>query len=359
MTPRAIVPTPVEEVPPGESAAIASMMAMLTQQLTKHYAPGETRRDAHPKNLGMVSASFTVDEACPQELRHGLFRESRTFSASIRFSNGHPKVDHDLKTDIRGMAIKISGVAGPTLLDTPPETSDAHDFLLATGEAFFGKDAVDFVDFPRASDEGTPAVIWWFIRGFRVRGAWQIARGRKTPASPLGLEYFSQLPYRLGPHVVKYAARPRRWRPPRLTPWYMIFGIRHVISVLTNVPALGKRLPGWDALRDALVRDLAGRSVTFDFFVQRWPDPGHLPVWAIENATRRWTAPWTKVATIEIHRQTADAISGRDKDAERLAFTPWRVREEHQPLGSISRARLAIYREMAAFRRARNGPRSP
>jgi hypothetical protein len=114
-------------------------------------------------------------------------------------------------------------------------------------------------------------------------------------------------------------------------------------------------LPQWipsDAVRRALMRDLAAGQVTFEFLIQRWPDLGTLPTWAIEDASRTWPAPWVKVATIEILQQCD--IADRDAEAERMTFSPWHARRAHQPLGSINRARLAIYRTMSAFRNAHN-----
>jgi hypothetical protein len=343
---------PVEEVPPREGEAINEMIKVLKEQLEKNYFDkGLTAlRDAHPKPHGLVTASFIVKPNCPFELRHGLFSRPGRFEAVIRFSNGHPRVSHDLDGDVRGMAIKLLGVEG-SLIGEPD-----HDFLVATGEAFFGKDAVDFTDFPAAS-ETTLKTMWYFIRGFRLRGGWQLIKGRKRPASVLALQYFSQAPYRLGPHCVKYSARPLRSRSTKHDPWYLRPGFRHLIGgAVTLVGLFSKggvrRIIGFDALRESLARDLARAPFTFEFLVQRWPDLSQLPVWAIENATRRWTAPWVCVATIEIDQQ--NEIHKRDVEAERMAFTPWRALPEHQPLGGINRARLAIYREMSRFRRALN-----
>jgi hypothetical protein len=347
---------PVEEVPPGEANAIVAMIKTLKKQLEKNYLDKKTTalRDAHPKPHGLVTASFIVHPDCPFVLQHGLFKRPDRFEAVIRFSNGHPKVSHDLDGDVRGMAIKLLGGDG-SLIGEPD-----LDFLVATGEAFFGKDAVDFKDFPAAS-ETSLKTMWYFIRGLRLRGAWQLVKGRKRPASPLALQYFSQTPYRLGPHCVKYSARPLRSRSTRHDPWYLRPGFRHLIGGIVTLAGFLKRfLPenavrriiGFDVLRGSLARDLARAPFTFEFLVQRWPDLSQLPVWAIENATRRWTAPWVPVATIVIHQQ--NAIHKRDVEAERMAFTPWRALPEHQPLGGINRARLAIYREMSSFRRGKN-----
>jgi hypothetical protein len=303
-----------------------------------------------------VKTSFIVDPDCPVELRHGLFRvPGKRFDALIRFSSGHPIVKHDLDMDLRGIAIKLSAGWSPEGTGSLLGDTD-HDFVMATGEGFFGKDAVDFVDFPAASDKAWKTFMY-FARGFRLRAWLQLLAALKCPRSPLDVDYFSQTPYRLGPYCVKYHVRPSKPRRAKGDPWVLRFGVRHILGLTAKLlGVVSKRAPRWvpgfDALRASLERDLADNSVTLEFLVQRWPDLTWLPVWAIEDATRRWSAQWKKVATIEVARQTD--IPSRDAEAEHIAFTPWRAFPEHQPLGSINRARLAIYREMSAFRHRLN-----
>jgi hypothetical protein len=344
-----IAPLAVERVPPGEAKAIRTMIDTLKAQLEKRYAPGATRRDAHPKHHGLVMARFTVDRTCPAELRHGVFSTPQDFEAWVRFSNGDPIVKHDLGPDLRGMAIKLRHV-GCTLLGEP-----GQDFVLATGEAFFGKDAPDFVGFPEAS-ESARKTLWYFLRGFRLRGGLQLWKGMETPASPLACEYFSQTPYRLGPHCVKYSVRPTAPRDTSRDPWYLKPGLRKLTSWAVKsvgwLPGgLARRIGGFNALRESLARDLE-RKVVLEFLVQRWPDLSDLPEWAIEDPTRSWTAPWVRVATITFVPPPDLHID--DGAAERSSFSPWHALPAHQPLGSINRARLAIYREMSRFRNERN-----
>jgi len=339
------------------------MIETLQEQLTRRYPHGVIRRDAHPKHYGLVKATFIVDEQIPVALRHGLFLEPETqFEAVIRFSNGHPIVGHDLVHDLRGFAMKVllgpqRPGAAPPFLDDAEDLGATHDFVMATGEAFFGRDAVDFVDFPEASENGLK-VIRYFFRRFprRLRGGWQMLAAQACPRSPLDAHFFSQSPYRLGPHCVKYQVRRLVSRRVKHDPWYRWFGIRHLLATIVTLISftsrrLAQRLPGFDVLRSSLQHDLRSERATLEFLVQRWPDLARLPVWAIENATRRWDAPWVRVARIEIPSGQVDV--GTDENlarAERINFTPWRALLEHQPLGSINRARLAIYREMSAFR---------
>src|SRR5207237_4546921 len=101
-----------------------------------------------------------------------------------------------------------------------------------------------------------------------------------------------------------------------------------------------------DAVRQALIDDLGRGSVTLDFLIQRWPDLSQMPTWAIENATRTWPARWQKVATITIVRTDSGIPGDDDPQAERMTFSPAHALAEHQPLGSINRARMAIYQVM-------------
>src|SRR5581483_9321131 len=100
------------------------------------------------------------------------------------------------------------------------EGESGQDFMLATAEAFFGRDAVDFVGFIPAS-ESPLKTLWYFLSGLRLRGLLRLKQSMKTPPSPLALEYFSQTPYRLGPHCVKYSVRPLTPRKAKYDPWYL------------------------------------------------------------------------------------------------------------------------------------------
>ena len=354
---------PVEEVPPGEAAAIAVMIRILEAQLKQRYPQGVIRRDAHPKHYGLVKARFIVDEQIPVALRHGLFSEPGSqCDALIRFSNGNPIMGHDLIHDIRGFAIKL--LLGPerpqhplTFLGDAANLGATHDFVTATGEAFFGRDAVDFVDFVRVSENGLK-VIAYFFRHFprRLRGGLQMLSAQSCPRSPLDTYFFSQTPYRLGPHCVKYQVRRLEPRRMKGDPWYRRLGIRHTLGTIVTALSFfsrgaANRLPGSDVLRTSLQRDLRDEGATLEFLVQRWPDLSKLPIWAIENGTRRWEGKWERVARIEIPAGQNDVGSETNLEAaERITFNPWRVWPEHQPLGSVNRARLEIYRAMSAFR---------
>lgn len=339
--------TPVEEVPIGEGTAIESMIETLQGQLREKYLNRGThaRRDAHPKTTGLVRARFIVDPNCPSELRYGILDgRAKEFAALVRFSNGFPKVRSDLIPDVRGMAIKLPDVKEGLV------AGGGQDFLLATAEAFFGRSAVDFADFVPVA-ESNLKVARYFLRRGRLRGGFRLVQSMTTPASPLGLHYFSQTPYLLGPHVVKYSARPTIPRSSKHDPWYLRPVLRTVLSWL----AFGLSFLNFSALFPdtflfrSLKGDLDRGPVEFEFFVQVWPDLATLPTWAVEDPTRAWPFAWTKVATLVLSPEESGLESGLTR-AEPMTFQPWHALEEHRPLGGINRARGRIYKTMSTFR---------
>src|ERR1700694_5499695 len=90
-----------EYVFPDEAAAIAEIDRMIRAQVDRDYPPGvrPARRDQHPKAHGCVRGEFIVDENVPEQLRHGLFKEPRAYSAWIRFSSSSPHIVSDAKKD--------------------------------------------------------------------------------------------------------------------------------------------------------------------------------------------------------------------------------------------------------------------
>jgi len=116
---------------------------------------------------------------------------------------------------------------------------------------------------------------------------------------------------------------------------------------------------GPDVVRAEMVRRLTedGRPVRYRLEVQVREDPVAMP---LEDATVEWTAPFAPLAELEIPAQTF-ATPERDSFGEKLAFDPWRVPDEHRPLGGLNRARRVAYPAGAALRRAvtGNSTRSP
>jgi hypothetical protein len=341
----------------------AHIAATLAYQVRRDHGPHRlpAQRDAHPKHHGTVEAELIVDPNIPEDLRHGVFATpGRRYQAWIRFSNAF-RVRHDMERDARGIAIKLLGVNEVTAANGEQTT---QDFLMVTHAAFFAATAADFLEFPAAVGSTGPktagalrAIRFFFrLRPFRFR--WRAFRAfgktRIRTMSPLAIRYFSQTPYRLGPHEVKFSVRPavpssaaarfRFWT--RTLPWR----IRPL--------AFLKSQASEHFLRDELFRALASGDVSFDFLVQRRTDPKRMP---LDNATVVWSerrSPYVKVATLRLPKQplTAAAISERLTFSEHLSFTPWHTLA-HEPLGSINHARRIVYETISTLRHDMNGKR--
>ncbi|MFJ2771009.1 hypothetical protein [Streptomyces sp. NPDC087300] len=105
--------------------------------------------------------------------------------------------------------------------------------------------------------------------------------------------------------------------------------------------------------RPALVAELRERPYEFDIQVQLCTDLDHMPV---EDLSVRWSetlSPFVTVAKLRLPRQD---IGGDDnlEQMDATSMTPWRVTEEHRPLGNIMRARKEVYRQSSILRHQLN-----
>ena len=322
-------------VSPEEAGAIAAIVASVERTLARQYPAGSlVRRDAHPKHHGVVRASFEVRDDLPAALRHGVFAMPARFDAWVRFSNGAPRVQSDRRRDQRGMAIKLVGVPGMKVLDDERDAV-TQDFVLASAPRFFIRDVASYAAFTEAASKEPPVRVFGYFLGLNPF-AWRLHELRalvsslRPTADLLSTKYWSQVPSRLGPHVVKYAARPLD-----PSPW---------------------TTPGTDDgfLRARLVERLAHADARFDVFVQRYVDEVKTP---IEDATIEWResdAPLERVATLAIPRQAFDTPDQMAL-AEHLSFTPWHTLPAHEPVGAINRTRRVVYEAISRYRHARNG----
>lgn len=276
-------------------------------------------RDTHPKSNGLVRAEFIVPDGLPDELRVGIFKEPRTFKAWIRFSNAVDSVSSDREKDFRGIAIKLFDVDGEKLLDDEVRT---HDFLFIAHSAFFVRNPEEFGDFFQGVVRGRNP-IWFLIR--HLQSLLSVQFGRRKYANPLQIRWFSSVPFRFGPRVVKYALRPN--------------------ETGAQIPSD----PSDDYLFDAMRNYLANQDSYMDFEIQYQTDPNKMP---IEDATIPWNenqSPFIKIASIKIPAQVFDSPEQKEFD-DSLTFNPWHCLPEHRPLGGINRSRKDIMLALSDLR---------
>ena len=320
-----------EQVAPGEDQAIRDILARSIELVDTSRRP--VPRGQHPKHHGCVVAEFIVEPDLPAELRHGLFREPRTYTALIRFSNG--KETDDRKGDIHGMAIKLLDVPGEKLLESEKHAT-THDFILADGPVFFIRDLAEYAPFAAGLARAKASKLYGAFFLLKVilfhRRTFGLLRAalRSIPTSPLRERYWSQTPYRLGPYAVKYSAVPDLALVPQPS--------------ASDSP---------DRLRLALAAHLERGEAWFSFEVQLQSDPHSMPV---EDPTVEWSekaSPFRRVATLRIPTQCPDTPE-RMAYCENLSYNPWHALPEHRPLGGVNRARRHIYEAISERRHARN-----
>ena len=330
------------------------------------------KRDAHPKMHGCVQAELVVD-AVPVGFRHGVFAKPGTYRAWARFSNAFEN-HHDLENEPRGFAIKVLDVDGARIDPPVDEENSTQDFVMVTHDAFFLRDPNDYVDFLPAVERGSLRVAWFFLSKLRRwRGGVALFKsGAVLARSPLAIQYFSQTPYLFGPLKVKLLARPilttglKRSLPgangfrlkrqfagfvlmlPKLKPVRLlaqIGGWNPTVEAAADF--CDRRIAAHDLLRHALMSFLAGQDAWFDLHVQPYLNNRSTP---LDDDTRRWKAPFTKVATLRIPRQVFWPESGMPQSVneaaktltdlgENMSFNPWHTLKAHAPLGAINEAR--------------------
>ncbi len=327
--------TKFEKAPQGEAEQIAQIIALTTQLLQMRYPEGMARRGVHPKDHGCVKATFTVNPDIPENYRAGVFATAgRTYPAWIRFSNATPFLAADLGKngpDSRGMAIKLIGVDGETLLSE--SGAKTQDFLLINLPGFAFPNVSEYLEVTKIQLAKHDDITSFFappLTPEKLKTAAVVKKIKQTSlGNPLESPYFSAAPFLYGPDkVAKFSVKPRSLEK-------------------TPVP----ENPSTNYLREAMRKSLdpaIGKPAVFDFRVQLRNDDS-LP---IEDATAEWpetTAPPQNVATIEIDPQNFDNPF-QVTECEHMAFTPWHGLTAHQPIGGINRLRRSVYIASSKFR---------
>ncbi|HVB04289.1 MAG TPA: catalase family protein [Chitinophagaceae bacterium] len=318
-----------EYPPESEQEIIDEMVHELEAQLERLYVNTKTLRQIHPKMHGAVKAEFIVESDLPEELRVGVFRTQRSFPCWVRFSNGNTRVHPDRKRDIRGVAIKLMGVQGEKILESPIERQ-TQDFIFLSSPAFLARDLAQFrPELKAATSPYLINLILYLLNPVHFGVTARTIKSLIPCTHPFSIPYFSTIPFRFGDkdRAVKYHLRP---------------------SPSNQLEYTDPKKD--DFLRANMVATLAKRDINYDFCIQFQLDPVKMP---IENPTLVWTSPFIKVATLRIPAQLFDTPEQREF-GDNLSFNSWHCLYEHFPLGGFNRARRQIYIALYKFRHERN-----
>lgn len=313
----------------GEDEYIYKIAHDLIYQLDKLYAPGESKRQAHPKMHALLDGEFTVEENLPEELQVGIFKTPKTYPCKIRISSSSTKMQDDVKKDVRGFAIKVQDVPGEKLI-TSYENNDAQDFLLVSMPTFPIANVHQFQKLLTMIAYGKmkQLILPWHWGNLMV--AMRLKNTFIKTGNLLQIPFWSTVPYQFGDvdRAVKYMVKPQK-------------------DLEDKIP----KKPGSSYLREAIIKTLGKQEVLYDFMVQFQEDPVKMP---IENASKKWKSPFTKVATLKILKKYSWNES-QNVEGQNYDFSPWHSLPEHRPIGGMNRARRIIYHSMSSYRRWKNG----
>lgn len=328
----------VEKIAADEPERFERYARQIEDLQRKNARAGHIDRGLHAKMLVGCRAEFTVLPDLPAHARISLFAEPKTYPAWVRFSNGSSARQRDDKADVRGMAIKVVGVAGLKLI-SGLEDALTQDFLMIKSASISFRDAAEFMFFVSAAARPLtflPRMIGFFgaRRTLQIVRSLKATVGRKIQ-SLADQRFYSALPIQLGPYAVRYSVRPHASVSP---------------------PTQGA------SSADYLAEDLASRleqgALAYDFMLQFYCDPERTP---IEDASVPWReedAPLLTVARLTLPQQVLRSSRGREQAAfvDRLSFDPWHATPALRPLGDIMRARRHAYRASTLQRSASREP---
>ncbi|WP_209347642.1 hypothetical protein [Pontixanthobacter sp. CEM42] len=321
-----------ERVADDEEQSLDTIIAEMSRHLDIDFTPGNYERAGNTKTHGVVRAVFEVNPNLPENLRRGIFAEERNFPAWLRFSNPGPHVTPDIEdVGFGSIGVKLMDVPGEKLMDDEKFT---QDFTAISTITFVTPDTRENARLQYWSRRHLP--IWYFInlRHSHIRDFIMQALWNRTLSSPFATEYFSCVPYLLGPdQAMQYSFHP-------------------LSDVPTNIPGLPANPPE-NYLRDNMAKALSEGDVKFEMRVILQKDPFLMPV---EQNAVLWDerlSPRIPVATITIPKQEFQS-EAQFKFARQLTINPWHCLPEHRPLGNQSRARKRMYHTMSRYRQMKN-----
>jgi hypothetical protein len=322
----------VERPLPDEEQFVDSIISTFQKQMSGLWKPGGFERGGNTKTHGIVRGEFIVHEGLPENFRHGIFAEPRTYRAWVRFSGPGPYITPDIDdVGFMSISIKLMGVPGEKLMSEERFTQDMFGVSTPT---FVTPDVRANVQLQLESLKN--ASILYFVNFGRSHLLDAIMQGLwvKTQSSPFEAPYFSCVPYLLGEgQAMQYSVWPTSKKR-------------------TPIPRLPLRPPD-NYLRRAMVAALDAGDVDLDFRIQMQTDPFLMPV---ENAGVLWPtrlSPRVSVATLHLPRQRFDSAAQINFE-KRLSYNPWHCIPEHRPLGNQSRARRRMYLALSTFRHDMN-----
>lgn len=329
------------ECQPADEAALFDQVTHLSfgfQSVQNPPGVKPSQRDFHPKQHACLAGLWTPIAKLPKDLRVGVFAMKAPVKMVLRYSNGSPKgpkgTPPDTQPDGRGLALKLVGVPGESILDVEDARSGVmnQDFVLINTSSFFLHSPKSYPQFLASLSKGQSFVSILDPVELKV-----LKQTMKPTADVTSERFFSQTPYAFGADGVrryaKYSVRPCAAETP---------------AAVTPEEAQNPNF-----LRERIRARLAQKPLCLIFSVQV-----RAPNMDVEDAAVEWDenqAPFVDVARLTIPARQDINSPERDAFCENISFNPWNTLVENRPVGAINRARQAVYAGISRKRRMENG----
>jgi hypothetical protein len=353
----------IEAPDPNFDAALQVVLEDLRQQVAaspRLDGAGLAIRNAHAKGYGLARAEVEILGDIPPEYAQGIYSKPGRHEAMVRFSNGQPHLGIDRVLGATcGIGLKIFGIEGTKLLEDEPD-SKTFDYAMINFPIFFANTVEHYIFVLRVGAQATApppptelpqerrARIGRFLHDF-VTGMGTLDPENWAWAELAAIAQFAQIPFvnlllstyhtmgavRHGDYVAKLRVAPVKE-----------FADRVALRELDPNSAT-------QVFRPALVAELKERPSEFDVQVQLCTSLYQMPV---EDVTVRWSealSPFVTVAKLRIPQQDISGDDNLDR-MDATSMSPWRVTEEHRPLGNIMRSRKEVYRTSSILRHQLN-----
>ncbi len=311
-----------EQVPDSEARELAELareFEAMQARMDQRHGRG---RALHRKQITAARAQFEVLGNLPAWAAQGLFARPGRYDATVRLSNGGAAVASDRKPDVRGFAVRVAGLGALGEQAALGGPATAQVFSAIHLRAFGFANGVDFARFVLAAVKGPVPMFGWLVRRHGVLGGPRflagMLQGFKLPFDSFATATFdSTVPVAHGAYAVRYRF----------------------------VPALGNGAPGPAGCADygaEFAERLRTGALAWELQVQPFTHEAETP---IEDASRAWPSPHTAVARLTLPPQDLATPDGQAllQAVETGIYDPWVALAAHRPLGSVQRARKAIY----------------
>ena len=306
-----------EQIKGDEASRFAHFANEVVAFQRKHNRKQGDGRAVHRKSPTVARGTLSVATGLPEWAAQGLFAAPADYPAMVRLSNGNHIAQPDWMPDTRGFTFAVQQVKGDTLPDYAGEPMQC--FLLLNGPAFPFAGPDKFVELVSHLAQGPLSLVRYSLTHLGIFGttsaALKFVRDLSQPFYGFAAnEFFSVTPFQNGNYAVKMRLLPK--------------SDRHA----------GK--PDSKQWGEEMHKRLLQGEVVYEVQLQCFDNEKKTP---IEDASVEWKTPFVTVATLTLPKQDTEADKAFNEQVEQEAFSPWRGLTAHRPLGSINRARRAMY----------------